>query len=93
MLTEENKLVTAKTLIVPDGIHFLYKHLIDSKKIVEIDNYTRQNLGIFPHKVFNLIKNNKTGWETALPEILVSRIKEKSLFGYQANKEEVTNEV
>ena len=93
VLTEENKLVTAKTLIVPDGIHFLYKHLIDSKQIVEIDNYTRQNLGIFPHKVFNLIKNNKTGWETALPEILVSRIKEKSLFGYQANKEEVTNEV
>jgi hypothetical protein len=90
VLTEDNKLITAKTLMVPEGIHFLYKHLIDSKQIVEIDNYTKQNLGIFPFKVFELIKQNKPGWEKALPEELVSLIKTERLFGYS---EEVNYEV
>ena len=93
VLTEDNKLITAKTLMVPEGIHFLYKHLIDSKQIVEIDNYTRQNLGIFPFKVFELIKQNKTGWETAIPPELVTLIKSEQLFGYEETKEEVNHEL
>ena len=93
VLTEENKLISAKTLMVPDGIHFLYKHLIDSKQIVEIENYTRKNLGIFPYKVFDLIKENKTGWENALPEELTKLIKEEGLFGYDVEKEVIDHEV
>jgi len=83
VLLENQKLLTAKTMLVPDEIHFLYKHLIDSKQIKEITNYTKQNLGIFPNQIFEMIKNSESGWESALPIEVTAVIKEKSLFGYQ----------
>ena len=83
VLLENQKLLTAKTMMVPDEIHFLYKHLIDSQQIKEITNYTKQNLGIFPHQIYNMIKNSESGWEQALPKEVVDVIIEKSLFGFQ----------
>ena len=83
VLMKDQKLLTAKTLMVPDEIHFLYKHLIDSEQIVEITNYTRQNLGIFPDQIYAKIIANKTGWESALPASVTKVIQEKQLFGYE----------
>lgn len=84
VLQDNNKLLTARTMMVPDEIHFLYKHLIDSEQIKEITNYTKQNLGIFPHQIFEKITAGETGWESALPDQVTKVIKEKSLFGYKS---------
>lgn len=82
-LMEDNTLLRAKNMMVPDGIHFLYKHLIDSNQIMEIENYSKNNLGIFPYQVFEKIQKGEGGWESALPEKLVQLIKEEGLFSYK----------
>lgn len=82
---EGGELINAKNLIVPEGIHFLYKHLIDAKQIVEINTYDQELLKIMPWKVLESIKNGDKFWEDALPEKLVNLVKEKGLFNYRKN--------
>jgi len=82
-LQEDNTLLKAKNMMVPDGIHFLYKHLIDSNQIMEVENYSKQNLGIFPYQVFDMIQNGEDGWEDALPIELVNLIKQQGLFSFK----------
>ncbi len=81
-LRKGKELVTAKTLIVPEGIHFLYKHLIDAGQIVEIDGYNKEQLDIMPWNILESIEEGKDDWEQCVPEVLVSTIKEKKLFNY-----------
>lgn len=88
-LQKDDTLLKAKNMRVPDGIHFLYKHLIDSKQIIEVDKYTQQNLGIFPQEIYDIINSGEEGWEIALPDVLVKLIKEKGLFGYEAKSKTV----
>ena len=82
---EGGELINAKNLIVPEGIHFLYKHLIDAKQIVEINTYDQELLKIMPWKVLESIKNGDKFWEGALPEKLVNLVKEKGLFNFRKN--------
>lgn len=77
----EQELVSAKTLIVPEGIHFLYKHLIDASQIVDIENYNRAQLDIMPWNILDAI-NSSGDWEHCVPKEVVAVIKEKKLFGY-----------
>ncbi len=81
-IIDDKGLVTARTLIVPEGIHFLYKHLIDCKQIVEIENYDGELLKIFPWNVLEEIKQGVPAWENSVPKLLAPVIKEKSLFDY-----------
>lgn len=78
----ENDLLTAKNLPVPTGIRFLYKHLIDTRHIVEVLNYNPDLLHIFPNQVLRMIKNDSEGWEQMLPTKLVDLIKTNGLLGY-----------
>lgn len=79
-LDEKGKLMKARELMIPEGIKFLYKHLIDSEQIVEIDGYDPSLLSIFPWEVLHMIQDRKNGWEDKVPEILVILIKDKNLF-------------
>ncbi|NNE26829.1 MAG: TonB-dependent receptor [Saprospiraceae bacterium] len=81
-LEKGGPLVTADTLIVPEGIHFLYKHLIDAHQIEAIKGYDEDLLKIMPWNVLHAIEENKDSWENAVPEALVSLIKEKGLFKF-----------
>lgn len=80
-LRKGKELVTARTLIVPDGIHFLYKHLIDANQIVEIEDFNREQLDIMPWNILDSIKSGGE-WEHCVPEELVAPIKEKGLFNF-----------
>ena len=75
-------LINAKTLMVPEGIHFLYKHLIDAQQIVEIENYNKELLDIVPWNVLESIERDNGYWEDAVPPVLVKLVKEKKLFNY-----------
>jgi len=81
-LRKGKELVTARTLIVPDGIHFLYKHLIDAGQIVEIENFNKEQLDIMPWNILDSITSGDDSWEDGVPPELVSIIKEKGLFNY-----------
>jgi hypothetical protein len=79
-LDDQGNLMKAKELMIPEGIKFLYKHLIDSEQIVEITDYDPGSLSIFPWEVLEMIREGKTGWEDKVPEVLVKVIKDKDLF-------------
>ncbi len=82
-------LLNAKNLPVPDGIKFLYQHLLDSHQIVEIENYNEDLLHIFPNRVFEMIANSEDGWQAMVPKVLADLIEEKKLLGYQQGVTEV----
>jgi len=80
---DSKELLKAKTLPVPDGIKFLYKHLIDSEQIEEVENYNEEILSIFPQNVFESIQKGNDDWEKSLPVEVVHVIKQKKLLGYK----------
>ena len=84
-LRKGKELVSARTLIVPDGIHFLYKHLIDANQIVEIEGYNKELLDIMPWNILDSIEEGEK-WEHCVPAEVMKAIKEKSLFNYGNKK-------
>lgn len=81
-LEKGGELIHAKTMMVPDGIHFLYKHLIDAEQIVEIHTYDKKKLEILPWNVLESIEAGNDDWEAFVPKVLSNLIKEKGLFNY-----------
>jgi len=81
---EMNKeIMTAQNMEVPEGIKFLYQYLLDSKQIVPVYAFNKDILHIYPFNVLQDIQENKAGWESNVPDVLVEMIKEKGLFGYK----------
>ncbi len=81
-----NEIMNSKNLPVPNGIQYLYKFLLDSELIRDLENYNPDTLHIMPDEVLNMIRNNVDGWEKYIPSKLVTVIKEKCLFGYPCQR-------
>ncbi|MCB9332211.1 MAG: TonB-dependent receptor [Lewinellaceae bacterium] len=77
---DNGELLTAKTVDVPDDIHFLYKHLIDHRNIVDVQGFNPGILDIFHKDVLQMIRAGKPGWEEKVPENVAHLIQEKRLF-------------
>jgi hypothetical protein len=80
------ELISTKNLPVPEGIKFLYKHLLDCKQIVDIENHNPNILHIFSKDILEKIQQGETGWEDKVPRKVTDVIKEKALFGYPVQK-------
>ncbi len=78
------ELMTGSGLPVPEGLKFLYKHLIENKQINDVKNFDARVLDIFNQQVFEQIKQGEKGWETQVPPKVARLIKESCLFGYPA---------
>lgn len=89
VLTEEGDILNARNLPVPEGIEFLYKYLLDSQHIVEIEDYDESLLEIFPWEVLRLIENGDEKWKVMVPEVTVPLIEEKRMFGYRPKTESI----
>lgn len=82
------EVINCKNLPVPEGIKFLYKHLIDSHQIVDIDKYNPDVLHIFSKQVLEMIKEDEEGWEKLVPAKVAKLIKEKCLFNFPYEQKE-----
>ena len=80
------ELMTAETLPIPEGVKFLYKHLIDNKQIVNIEKYSPDILHIFSTSVLQMINNDEDNWEKMVSRKVADAIKDKCLFGYPSEK-------
>lgn len=78
---DEGNFLTADTLPVPQGIHFLYKHLLDCKQIIPVHNYDKELLTIQPSVVINDLLSGEADWEDKLPQEVIDVIKENNYFG------------
>ena len=75
-------------LPVPQGIKFLYQHLLDSGQIVDIKGFNPDILHIFSKEVLKMIQSDETGWEAMVPEKIVTLIKKQCLFGFPSEQME-----
>lgn len=84
------EIMTASNLPVPEGIRFLYKYLLESKQIVEVEKYNAGNLNIYPQKVLAEIRQGDKAWEQKVPAPLVQLIKSRGMFGYKNSQEGIS---
>jgi hypothetical protein len=82
------ELMTAQNLPLPEGVKFLYRHLVENKQIVDIEAFKHDILHIFSKEVLRQIRAGRAGWENMVPPKVARIIKEKFLFGYPVEQME-----
>ena len=82
------ELISAQNLPVPEGIKFLYKHLLDTNAIVDIEHFNPDILHIFSKTVLQMLQSDEAGWEDMVPVKVARLIKEKFLFGFPCEQME-----
>ncbi|MCG8328846.1 MAG: hypothetical protein MI974_14235 [Chitinophagales bacterium] len=80
------ELITAQNLPVPEGVKFLYKHLLDNHQVVDVNGFNAHNLHIFSKEVLHMLQSGTDGWESMVPATVANLIKEQYLFGYPAER-------
>ena len=75
------ELMTCKNIPIPEGIKFLFQHLIDSGQVCDITGFKGETLYIFSKEVLKMIKIDESGWEEMVPAKVAALIKEPK-FGY-----------
>ncbi|MEL6636309.1 MAG: TonB-dependent receptor [Bacteroidota bacterium] len=76
------ELMTSQNLPVPEGLKFLYQHLLDSHQIEDILKFKAENLHIFSKSVLQMLQNDEEGWDSMVPEKVAKLIREQCLFGF-----------
>ncbi len=79
------KLFTSKDIKLPADLNFLYKYLIENKKIIDVKSAEMKWLDIDSEITLEMIQNNARGWQEMVPEYVASYIMENKIFGYTGN--------
>ncbi|MDX1470593.1 MAG: TonB-dependent receptor [Flavobacteriaceae bacterium] len=87
MQNEDGTLTTSENLKVHPRMKELYKFFKYNGKVVDITDFDNSILTIFSRKVLKAIADGDENWEAMLPEGVSALIKQKSLFGYEAEEE------
>lgn len=82
------ELMLAGNMPLPEGIKFIYQHLMDSGQIVDIESYDPDILHIFSKQVLQMLRDGEAGWEEMVPSKVASLIKQQCLFGYPSERME-----
>jgi len=76
------EVINCEVLPVQEDIKFLYKHLVESGHVRDIEGYNPEVLHIFSKQVLQMIQNDEEGWERMVPNKVSALIKDKCLFGF-----------
>jgi hypothetical protein len=82
---KNGKLFTSTDIEFPADLDYLYKYLIENKKIIDVRSAETKWLHLDSSKILEMIQNNIQGWEEMVPEYVASYIKENKIFGYTGN--------
>ena len=82
------ELMTVDNLPLPEGVTFLYKHLLDSKQVVNVENFDPDILHIFSKQVLQMIQKNEEGWDSMVSSKVAKLIKDRQLFGFPVEQVE-----
>ncbi len=66
-----------------EDLEFLYKYLVQNRKIIDIKHVKEEWLSFFPHQVIDKIINNDRSWEKMVPKCVSKQIKKNKLFGFR----------
>ena len=81
-----DELMTAQNIPIPEGVRFIYQHLLERRHIVDIENFNADILHIFSKDVLERIKTDEDGWEAMVPQKIADLVKQKQLFGFPVQK-------
>ncbi len=81
-----DELMTIRNLPIPEGVKFLYQHLLENQQIVDITGFNAEVLHIFSKQVLEMVQRGENGWENKVPQKVENLIKEKCLFGYPSEQ-------
>ena len=82
MKNKKGIFTTSENLKVHPRMKELYKFFKYNGKVIDVENYNPEVMGIFSREVLAMIENNTPGWEEMLPPGVGEIIKEKKLFSY-----------
>ena len=82
------ELMTAQNLPIPEGVKFLYRHLLDNRQIIDISGFNSEVLPIYTRQVYEMLHQGEPGWEDYVPPKVSHLIKTEYLFDYP--KEQMT---
>ncbi len=89
----EEEVTRFENMPVPDHIRPLKDFLIANNRVEVLPYNDDKYLAINSEEVLRMIKNGVPGWDEFVPGIVAKIIKEKSLFGYNAEKEQKNEKV
>ena len=85
---ETGEVITSENLRVHPRMKELYKFFKNNGRVVDIENYDPDVLGIFSREVLAMIAHDEKGWEEKLPDSTAQMIKEQKLFQRDYKKPE-----
>ena len=71
---------------IPEGIRFLYKHLLENHQLEDIQGFNEEKLHIFSKDVLRLLRSDEPGWDKMVPPKVANLIKEKCLFNFPCQR-------
>jgi len=71
---ENNTIIMAENMTIPEEISFLYRFLLESKQIIPVEQYNRDLLKINPTKIWQDIMSGHTNHAEEIPEYVRSVI-------------------
>ncbi len=77
------ELTTISNMDVPEHVTHLFKHLVQSGYIEQIDKVHREYLGIFSRAILTKIRNRDQSWEKMVPPEVAAAIMKNCFFGYR----------
>ena len=78
------EIINSNNLKVHPRVKELYKFFKYNNKVVDILDYSVEDMRIYSRDVLEMINRGKSGWEDMLPEGVSRLIKDQALFGYHA---------
>jgi len=76
------ELTTISNMDVPEHVTHLFKHLVESGYIEQIEKVHREYMGIFSRAILAKIRKHDHTWEQMVPPEVATRIKDNHFFGY-----------
>lgn len=75
-------LMTVDNVEMPANVRGLYRHIVESGRIKQLDNFDEGVLHIFSRDVLKRIKDEDPSWDSMVPPEIAQVIKKRRFFGY-----------
>lgn len=79
--SKDDQLLTSQKLDIPHEINYLYQHLLENGRIVDIEEYEEEILHIFTKSALKKIHKGDPDWEQLVPIEISNYIKDNQALG------------
>jgi hypothetical protein len=76
-------LKTVENMEIPGTQQNLFRHMVESGRIKQLDNFDESVMHIFSRDVLKRIRGNDPSWEGMVPPEVAQMVKQRQLFGYR----------